>query len=75
MTRLTFLVTMVYLLNIIQDTGSLSFSSFIILQQDAYDKIDQSSPLERQKFMYNLVIDICEKNPEFESFEECANYY
>jgi len=48
---------------------------FIILQQDAYDKIDQSSPLERQKFMYNLVIDICEKNPEFESFEECANYY
>lgn len=48
---------------------------FIILQQDAYDKIDQSSPLERQKFMYNLVIDICEQNPEFESFEECANYY
>jgi len=25
--------------------------------------------------MYNLVIDICEQNPEFESFEECANYY
>jgi len=48
---------------------------FIILQQDAYDKIDQSSPLERQKFMYNLVIDICETDTDFDTFEECANYY
>ena len=48
---------------------------FIILQQDAYDKIDQSSPLERQKFMYNLVIDICETDTGFDTFEECANYY
>lgn len=48
---------------------------FIILQQDAYDKIDQSSPLERQKFMYNMVIDICETNRDFDTFEECANYY
>ncbi|MEN6619545.1 MAG: V-type ATP synthase subunit A [Rikenellaceae bacterium] len=48
---------------------------FIILQQDAYDSIDSSTPMERQEFMYSLVIDICEKDFEFENFEECANFY
>lgn len=48
---------------------------FIILQQDAYDKIDQSSPLERQKMMYGLVIDICNTDFEFDGFEECGNFY
>ncbi|MDD3273047.1 MAG: V-type ATP synthase subunit A [Bacteroidales bacterium] len=48
---------------------------FIILQQDAFDKIDQSTPLERQKFMYNLVMDICDREREFDNFEECADYY
>jgi V/A-type H+-transporting ATPase subunit A len=48
---------------------------FIILQQDAYDKIDQSSPLERQKMMYELVIDICNTDFEFDGFEECSNFY
>ena len=48
---------------------------FIILQQDAFDKIDQSTPLERQKFMYSLVMEICEKEREFDNFEECSDYY
>ena len=48
---------------------------FIILQQDAYDKIDQSTPLDRQKFMYDLVIDICNTDFEFDGFEECGNFY
>ncbi|HNW48651.1 MAG TPA: V-type ATP synthase subunit A [Bacteroidales bacterium] len=48
---------------------------FIILQQDAYDKIDQSTPLERQKMMYELVIDICNTDFEFDGFEECGNFY
>jgi V/A-type H+-transporting ATPase subunit A len=48
---------------------------FIILQQDAFDKIDSSSPLTRQAFMYNLVTDICDKDFEFESFEECSVFY
>ncbi|EKD31521.1 MAG: hypothetical protein ACD_77C00310G0001 [uncultured bacterium] len=48
---------------------------FIILQQDAYDKIDQSTPLVRQKFMYDLVIDICNTDFEFDGFEECGNFY
>ncbi len=48
---------------------------FIILQQDAFDKIDQSTPLERQKFMYSLVMEICEHEREFDNFEECSDYY
>ena len=48
---------------------------FIILQQDAYDKIDQSTPIERQKMMYELVIDICNTDFEFDGFEECGNFY
>lgn len=48
---------------------------FIILQQDAFDKIDQSTPLERQKFMYNLVMDICDQELDFDNFEECSDYY
>jgi len=48
---------------------------FIILQQDAYDKVDSCTPMERQEFMYSLVIDICEKDFEFDNFEECATFY
>ena len=48
---------------------------FIILQQDAFDKIDCSCPIERQKFMLELVLDICDKNVEFDIFEECVSYY
>lgn len=48
---------------------------FIILQQDAFDKIDATTPLARQSFMYNLVIDICDKEYEFDSFEECSVFY
>ncbi len=48
---------------------------FTILQQDAFDKIDASSPMERQQFMFTLVLDICDKEFEFENFEECADFY
>jgi len=48
---------------------------FIILQQDAYDTIDASTPMKRQEFMYSLVIDVCERDFEFDNFEECATFY
>jgi V/A-type H+-transporting ATPase subunit A len=48
---------------------------FIILQQDAFDKIDSSSPLKRQEYMLNLVLDICRAQIEFESFEEVNPYF
>jgi len=48
---------------------------FVILQQDAFDDIDANCPMERQSYMYNLVLDICEKAFEFENFEECGTFY
>ncbi|MCL2416842.1 MAG: V-type ATP synthase subunit A [Bacteroidales bacterium] len=48
---------------------------FVILQQDAFDKIDANCPLERQKFMYNKILDICDMTFDFKNFEECATFY
>jgi V/A-type H+-transporting ATPase subunit A len=48
---------------------------FVILQQDAFDKIDSSTPMERQKYMLDLVLEICRTYPVFDSYEECAAYY
>ncbi|MFI3266479.1 MAG: V-type ATP synthase subunit A [Rikenellaceae bacterium] len=48
---------------------------FVILQQDAFDDIDANTPIERQKYMYDMVIDICEKKLSFIDFEDCVNYF
>jgi len=48
---------------------------FSILQQDAFDKIDASSSLDRQNFMLEKVIEICHKEFSFDSFEEVAPYF
>lgn len=48
---------------------------FIVLQQDAFDKIDSSTPLDRQAYMYSLVISICDKDFDFDHFEECSVFY
>lgn len=47
----------------------------IILQQDGFDKIDQSTPMIRQKYMLSLILDICAKDFVFESYEEVMPYY
>ena len=48
---------------------------FVILQQDAFDDIDYSSPLERQKYMMKLVLDIYRTEFDFENFEEVNKYF
>ncbi len=48
---------------------------FVILQQDAFDEIDASSPIERQKYMMDLVIGIVKDEYDFESFEEVNTYF
>ena len=47
----------------------------VILQQDAFDSIDANCPIERQKLMYNMVLDICRKSFDFADFEQCALYF
>lgn len=48
---------------------------FIILQQDAFDKIDSSCPMDRQEFMLKKVLEVCNTKMEFENFEECSTFY
>ncbi len=48
---------------------------FVILQQDAFDKIDSNSPLERQRYMLEKVMSICDTNFHFDGFEQCSSYY
>ena len=48
---------------------------YIILQQDAFDSIDASSPIERQKFMLTKVVEVCDQEHDFETFEECSAWY
>ena len=48
---------------------------FVILQQDAFDAIDALCPLERQRFMLDLILDICAKDFEFEDFEKCREFF
>ena len=48
---------------------------FVILQQDAFDAVDALCPIERQKFMLSLVLEICDHSFEFENFEECRKFF
>ena len=47
----------------------------VILQQDAFDAIDANCPIERQKMMYNMVLDICRKSFDFGVFDECSKFF
>lgn len=48
---------------------------FVFLQQDAFDAVDSLCPLERQKYMLNLILDICDRKFEFNDFEDCRNFF
>jgi V/A-type H+-transporting ATPase subunit A len=47
----------------------------IILQQDGFDKVDQSTPMKRQQYMLELILEICDTDFVFEGFEEVMPYY
>ena len=48
---------------------------FIILQQDAFDTIDQSTSLDRQRYMVNKVLDIGATAFAFDNFDEISAYF
>ena len=48
---------------------------FVILQQDAFDAIDALCPMERQRFMLDLVLEICSKDFDFEDYEKCRDFF
>lgn len=48
---------------------------FIILQQDAFDKIDANCSMERQEYMLDLVLELVHADMNFDSFEEVNPYF
>ena len=48
---------------------------FVILQQDAFDKIDMLTPLERQQYMLEKVMEICNLDFTFDTFTEISGYF
>jgi V/A-type H+-transporting ATPase subunit A len=48
---------------------------FVILQQDAFDDIDAVTPLERQEFMLDKVVNVCRTEFKFDSFIEVMDYF
>ena len=48
---------------------------FVILQQDAFDATDAVTPLERQEFMLDKVVNICRTEFRFDTFLEVTDYF
>ncbi|MDG5799040.1 V-type ATP synthase subunit A [Marinilabiliaceae bacterium ANBcel2] len=48
---------------------------FVILQQDAFDKVDASSSMERQKYMLSSVLEVADSQFEFKGFEDVSDFY
>ncbi|MDD7455850.1 MAG: V-type ATP synthase subunit A [Bacteroidales bacterium] len=48
---------------------------FAFLQQDAFDEVDALCPLERQKYMLDMLLDICDKDFDFDNFEKCRDFF
>ena len=48
---------------------------FAFLQQDAFDAVDALCPLERQEYILDLILGICDREFEFENFEQCRGFF
>ena len=48
---------------------------FVILQQDAFDAIDASTPMERQQYMLSKVLDVVDKKYSFDHFEDVSSFF
>ncbi len=48
---------------------------FVILQQDAFDNIDASTPMERQKYMLKKVLDVVDSKFVFGHFEDVSSFF
>ncbi len=48
---------------------------FVFLQQDAFDETDALCPMDRQKYMLDLVLTLCDLDFDFEDFEKCREFF
>lgn len=51
------------------------FLDMVYLQQDAFDRVDSSMPLERQKESFDLVCDLVNRQYQFENKESARDYF
>ncbi|MBQ6254880.1 MAG: V-type ATP synthase subunit A [Bacteroidales bacterium] len=48
---------------------------FAFLQQDAFDSVDALCPIERQKYMLDLTLELCDMEYQFDDFEKCRDFF
>ncbi|NLV18970.1 MAG: V-type ATP synthase subunit A [Bacteroidetes bacterium] len=48
---------------------------FIILQQDAFDPVDRLTPLKRQEYMINKLLEVIDSDMHFDSFEDVSSWF
>ena len=48
---------------------------FVFLQQDAFDSVDALCPIERQRYMLDLLDELCGISFDFEDFEKCREFF
>ncbi len=48
---------------------------FALIQQDSFDDEDMNSPLKRQQYMLNTVMEIGEREFDFDDFEQVGTYF
>ncbi|MEQ8714007.1 MAG: V-type ATP synthase subunit A [Cyclobacteriaceae bacterium] len=48
---------------------------FALIQQDSFDDEDMNSPLKRQQYMLNTVMEIGEREFDFDEFEQVGTYF
>jgi V/A-type H+-transporting ATPase subunit A len=51
------------------------FVDMVYLQQDAFDDVDSSAPLERQKLSFNKVYQLTERSYSFKSKKDARDYF
>ena len=48
---------------------------YVFLQQDAFDAVDALCPLERQRYMLDKLLGICDMSFEFDDYEKCGAFF
>lgn len=48
---------------------------FALIQQDSFDDVDMNTPLDRQQYMFNKIMEIGEMEFPFTEFEEVATFF
>ncbi len=48
---------------------------FAFIQQDSFDEVDMNTPLERQQYMFNKILLLCEMEFEFKEFQQVGEFF